>query len=322
MSATSIDHDGGDRFMRFADEAEKAVEAIVSGASAAVRQGAGEWQPTDAQLLRGFNDLSTAVVIGDLGAEPDGSGFRLVVDAGFEIYPESVAGTGGSVHRVTEIVVDELGLPIHLTFHQWSRPSTVGETGLPEGIAAFRFEQVGQRIVIPPLPSEETAEPSSAPTTAPLINQALPGGGWTVDLPGSAEPTSGRYGFAGGEVDVEQLVARLSTGGRFEAGSASIPVGTLEGYSADERLGAIRYAVTSQLPGGDVLGYRSIEINGSQGQEIVAEGYDEQRRGILYRIRAVLIDDRLIVLTVGGASAIVGSAETDRMLASLTSTTP
>jgi len=319
VSATSIDHAAGDRHLRMTAATGETSELIVVGGSAAARQGEGEWQAVDPGTVRGLYDLSTALVIGDLGPEPDAAGYRLVIDAGFDVFPRSAAGTGGDVQRVTEVVVDEVGRPMSLTFHQWSAPTLVGETDLPEGVSAYAFAGVGEPVAIPALPVEATTETPPLAAALPTATLALPASGITVELPAPVEELASELTFYGTDSDVavvelRSVVAVSEIGGRFEAGSAPI---SADGMTAEERLRSARIAVISRLSGGDLLGSRHVAIAGTTGMEIVADATDEQRHAILYRIRTAFVEDRLIVLSVAGPADVVGSAAADRFLSSL-----
>jgi len=286
-------------------------EAIVAGGSAAAREAAGEWQAADAASVRLFDGLATALVIADLGAEPAGAGYRLLLEGGFDSTPRGLTSVG-VMEKVTEIVVDEAGTPLSVTFHQWL-PSVPAGGEAPEGVAVFTFADVGSPVTIPPLPIAPAGEPSAAPTAAPTVTTMLPGG-MSVELPGPAQEGSSELTFWGpgeGAIEVASVVVASGDGARFEAGTAVVPP---DGLAHEERMSAVRIAITGRLPGGDVLGHRHVSIGGVPGQEFVADGYDDELRSILHRMRTVIIGDRLVILSVAGPRTVVGSPRADQFL--------
>lgn len=217
------------------------------------------------------------------------------------------------MERVTEVVVDHTGTPLSVTFHQWL-PSAPAGGESPEGVAVFSFSEVGAPLTIPPLPIAPGIEPSPAPTAALAVTTNLPGG-MSVELPGSAQKGSNELTFWGpdGEViEVATVFVTSADGGRFEVGTAVVPP---DGLDHAEQARAVRTAITSRLPGGDLRGYRLVSIAGAPAQEFVADG-DDQMSSILHRIRTVVIGDRLVILSVAGPDTVVGSAAADEFLAS------
>lgn len=318
LSGASIAVAGGDRHLLLTDAAGGVSEAIVVGESASARIGDGDWEAMDASALHGLYHLSTALVIGDLGPEPDGSGYRLVVEAGFDVFPQSTSGADGISRDRTEIVVDELGRPVSLTSHRWWEPTNVGDTDLPEGVATFTFADVGAAVAIPPLPIEADGAGTPAPRAALPPTIEVSGGGATVEMPGSPEPSGGElsfWGSSGGDkaLEIESRASGTYEEGRFELGFVSFPD---DGLAPDERLHEVRPAIAGRIPGGDLLGHRPIRMGGLAGQEFVADGSDGNQRRILYRIRIVAVDATLVILTVAGPISVVGSAAADRFLAS------
>jgi hypothetical protein len=318
LSAASIAIAGGDRHLLLTDAAGGMSEAIVVGESASARTGDGAWEVIDASAVRGLYNLSTALVIGDLGPEPEGSGYRLVVEAGFDVFPQSASDADGVSRDVTEIVVDELGRPISLTSHRWWESNSVGDIELPEGVATFTFADVGEPVAIPPLPIEVDVAGTATPRPSLPPTAEVSGGGATVEMPGRPELTGGELSFWGPSGDGEALeIESRASGtfeeGRFELGSVSFPE---DGLAPDERLHEVRRAITGRIPGGELLGHRPIRMDGLAGQEFVAAGNGLNQRAIMYRIRIVAVAGTLVILTVAGPISVVGSAAADRFLAS------
>lgn len=322
LTAMSIDHAAQDRHLTFRNESGSAAEAIVRGASAAVRQGSEGWQPEDAELLARFGDLSTAIVIGDLGRERDGRGYRLVVDADFDQFPASAIANEGVAREITELVVDETGSPLGLTYHRWSGMAEP-QAEMPRGVAVFRFDRVGDALAIPPLPVAGSTH-LATPSGPPLVETALHGERFRVEMPDRVEAVTRELSAwapnGGSEIlEVRSLVASTSDGGRFEAGTAEMAA---DGLTVEESLAAARNAILSRMGGSELLGFRFVEIDGAPGQEIVAVGTDQQQRVLNHRIRTLHDADQLIVLTVTGPPGVVGSAQADRFLDSITLVVP
>ena len=183
-TSTSIARSAGDLHAVFADDARPRGEAILVDGSAAARLAGAEWEVMDAEVVRLFENLSTALVIADLGAEPNGTGYRLLLERGFDSYPQAVSGSLERTEQVTEIVVDTDGRPISATFHRWS---PFAEAGCAEGIAAYTFADVGALVELPPFPIEPASEAPTTPSPEPLIPTALPFADLSVDLPASHE---------------------------------------------------------------------------------------------------------------------------------------
>jgi hypothetical protein len=290
-------------------------EAILVGGSAAGRLGGGAWEATDAELVRLFDDLASALVVGDLGREPIGAGYRLVLERGFDGFPQAVPFL--NTRSITEIVVDDEGRPLSAISHRWT-PSAEEGDGATEGLAVYTISDVGAPVEIPPFPLEPDDEAPVTPGPLPMAPTALPAGDLSVEMPQSTaegRTTVTLYDGAGDAqpVTLDTIDATVGTA-RFEVATAVLPP---LGLGADELLEAMRLMVVSHTPGGDLLGFRAVTVAEASGQEFVAGGYDEQRQSNLHRVRTVVIGDRLVVLKVVGPPAVVGSPEADRFLASL-----
>ncbi len=261
------------------------------------------------------------MVIGDLGPEP-GGGYRLAIAAGFDWIPRAFLDSDGNSQDMTEIVVDDDGRPLHLTYHRWSIPSIVGENDFVEGVVNARFSLINGPISIPSIDGPAPTASPSVEATDPLIRMTLPGVALTALIPAGAttEPRELTYyspdGRASG-IDLTYLVGS-SDGLRFEVGVGDVPEDVFGASTSRDRIKGIRHAVPSRTPNGDMIGYRYLDVAGRPGQEVVATGqYEGQWMG-LFRIRTVLIDRRLVVLVVSGSTDRVGSADADRFLRSLT----
>jgi hypothetical protein len=320
LVASSMERAGPDQYVQVAHDSNTDVEGILRDGAAFVRQGGGGWLPVDPSFMRHLDNLSSAVVIGDLGPEQDASGYRLVIDGGFDTFPLEMAGAGGSPLNVTEIVIDETGRPLTLSFHRWSILSMNGQDDAAEGYVAYTFTQVGEPIAIPSLPSGSPGVVGSEATPRVLSKVAIPGG-FSALMAGTPRTETRDLGFngpgRGTGLDVAYAVLESDSGLRFEVGSARVPAAALVGLSVAERLQAVRAATSGRISSGDILGYRRVEMAGEVGEEVVADGEYARSKVGLFRIRNVFFDDRLILLTVGGPAEAVGSAEADEFLASL-----
>ena len=319
-SSLIIARSGGDLHIEAADAAQRGEAVLVDG-SAASRLGNGEWTATDASLVRSFEYLSAALVIADLGVEPGGAGYRLLLEGGFDGVPQGSIGSadGRPSEVATEIVVDEAGRPQSVVFHRWD-PLAPDAEDATEGVAVFAFANVGEPVEIPPLPIQP-GEPPIVGSPAQLVTTALPAGDLSVELPAPVEQA--RTDLTLYDVDrdpvplpVDHLVAGTAQGLRFEAGVAALPATGLVG---DALLNALRSAIVGHTPGGDLRGYRPVTVGGVAGQEFTSDTYDSQipPRATLLRARIVIIGDRAVLLSVVGPHALVASAEADRFLASL-----
>lgn len=297
-------------------------EAIVVRGDAAARLAGGEWQPIDPiSVTASFDHLSTALVVTDLGAEPDGSGYRLGLEGGFGGFPREAIGI--PMEHVTEIVVDSEGRPIVATSRHRRDPTVnVGDDGDAEGVATYTFSDVGEGVTIPPLPIEPTGVAPATPDAATFETVALPSTDLTVGLPADWDTSSDELTLTGadgeqGTVEVKSVFATSPRGGEYEAGTALLPPGLLPG---DALLGDVRTAIIARVPSGELRGFRFIEVDRLGGQEFVtdaAAGGGIPTLAVLRRVRIVLADDRLVMLSIEGPPAVVGSAEADRFLASL-----
>lgn len=321
LVASSMDRVGPNEYFQLAHESSTDMEGILQNGVAAVRQGAGSWFPVDPSFLRHLDSLSSAVVVGDLGPEPNGGGYRLAISAGFDTFPREAAEGGGRPLDVTEIVIDETGRPSSLSFHRWSIPSAVGQASLVEGYVVYKFTRFGEPMTIPSLPGGDPRVVASEAAPLALARVAIPGG-YSVLMAGRPQTETRGLTFNGPDnrstgLDVAYTHVDSGTGLRFEAGSSKLPAIIFTSLSDRERLRAVRSATSSRIGGGDVLGYREVEIEGQVGEEVVAEGEYLRSKTGLFRIRNVFFDDRLIVLSVGGPIEGVGSAAADEFLASL-----
>lgn len=289
------------------------VEIIVRDGSAVARVGTGTWQSVDLEISLSLYNLASAIVIADLGPDLEAGGYRLVIDAGFEHFPLEAATGSGLVSSMTEIVIDEMGRPLSLQYHRAMTSMIVGKPDAHEGLVTYTFERVGEALSIPDLPGSAGGSELSptVPVVVPFAQIEVPGGGYLVEMPGApvSEPREMTFGPSG--IDARYLVAAVDEV-RFELGESPISTEALAGMSAVDALIAARYATTSRLSNGDVLGWRPVTMAGSAGQEAVVDGADGT-----YRIRNLVLDDRLITLSVVGPGNTVGSAEADRFLSSL-----
>lgn len=226
LLARRVDHDGADRYLRWSATSGLPVEAIVQGDEAVVRQGTGPWMQERAEFLRQMDDLSSSVVIGDLGPEP-GGGHRLAIAASFDSVPRAMIESDGNPQDITEIVVDDDGRPLRLTFHRWAFPSIVGQNDFVEGLVHAQFSLVGGDISIPPIDGQSPSTPPSQNTRDLLARTPLPDVSWSVLLPARAtteareltyySPTDHAAGL-----DLTYLVA-TSDGLRYEVGIGEAP---------------------------------------------------------------------------------------------------
>ena len=87
---------------------------------------------------------------------------------------------------MTEIVVDDDGRPLHLTFHRWAIPSMVGENDFVEGVVNARFSLIGGPISILSIDGQDPTTRPSVEGTDRLTRTPLPGIGVTVLFPAGA----------------------------------------------------------------------------------------------------------------------------------------
>lgn len=311
-TATSVDLAGVDRHFVTSQGSDE-VEVIVRGEYAVGRLGTGAWQSIDFGLSRGLYSLASTIVIGDLGPDQETGGYRLVIEAGFELFPREVAMSSGQISSITEVVIDIDGRPLEISYRRSVIAATVGQKGLSEGIVKYTVERFGEVLTIPDLPGSATgSDTQPAPPVTPQFSQIeVPGGVYSIDMPGTPQAETREMTFGRSGIDARYLVVAVGNV-RFEVGEAQIAPDIVAGMSASDQLKAARYATTSRISNGNVLGWRPVELVGFPAQEAIVDGADGT-----HRIRNVLVDGHLITLSVVGPSEDLGSAVVDRFLASL-----
>lgn len=317
---------GDDRWFVVTSTAEAGGEIVLRGDRAAARIGTGDWTPIDPSPVRALFDLRHTIVVGDLGPDGPGGPYRLVVRSGFDVAPRVATPfqSYSPLDSTIELAIDADGRPLDLRYHRSIVGSLNGVATRSEGVERFAFSRLGEALALPepalrgtvdPLPSVPLwlAPPEASPTAADWRESTLLGGGFAVDMPGDPEAIGIEISFPHfASIEIPSLVVAEAAGARFSVGDVQVPPEVVAGRSVDERDADVRWATTSRIDNGNVLGYRAVTLAGSPGREVVVDS-----SGSIHRIRNVVIDDRLVTLSVSGAARAVGSAEADRFLGSL-----